>query len=306
VLLLNWKLKVLIQFVLAHAPRGEQLNYILQMLNSSHSPAKIAERMPILAEKLGFLSRYMHLDGAVVLEIGTGWEPINALLLHLVGAKAVYSYDHVQHVRFKLAKVTLDELERGLPLISSSTLVPQLTLTKRLALLKSATDLLSLFKLANITYVAPGDAAKSGLPDHSVDLVYSYAVLEHVPEETIHSIALESRRVLRPGGMAFHIIGPFDHYANVDKRISKVNFLQYPEWKWKLFVKNRISYHNRLRAKEFVQIFRSHGAEVRVVRDTIEPSDLEALKTMKIDARFAGMTQEELAVSGSEVLYLVS
>jgi hypothetical protein len=76
---------VLIQFVLAHAPKGEQLNYILQMLNSSHSPAKIAERMPILAEKLGFLSKYLNLDGAVVLEIGTGWEPINALLLHYLG-----------------------------------------------------------------------------------------------------------------------------------------------------------------------------------------------------------------------------
>lgn len=139
-----------------------------------------------------------------------------------------------------------------------------------------------------------------------MDLVYSHAVLEHVPEETIHAIALESRRVLRPGGLAFHFIGPFDHYASVDKSISMVNFLQYPEWKWKLLVKNKISYHNRLRAKEFVQIFSPYGAEVLVVRDTIEPSDLEALKTMKIDVRFAGMTQEELAVSRSEVLYLAS
>jgi ubiquinone/menaquinone biosynthesis C-methylase UbiE len=291
---------------LAHTPKGEQINYMLQTLNHSHSSVKIAGRVPILAETLSLLSKHMRLDGAVVLEIGTGWEPINPLLLHLAGAKVIYSYDHLPHLRFKLAGVTLEELESSLALISASTSVPESMLRKKLAVLKSATDLPGLFTLANIKYVAPGDATRSGLPDHSVDLVYSHAVLEHVPEETIHAIALESNRVLRPGGLAFHFIGPFDHYASVDKRISMVNFLQYPEWKWKLFVKNKISYHNRLRAKEFVQIFRSHGAEVLVVRDTIEPSDLEALKRMKIDARFGGMTHEELAVSRSEILYLAS
>lgn len=70
-------------------------------------------------------------------------------------------------------------------------------------------------------------------------------------------------------------------------------------------MKNKISYHNRLRAKEFVAIFRSPAADIRAVRDTIEPSDLTALKTIKLARRFAGMTDEELAVSGSEVLYSV-
>jgi SAM-dependent methyltransferase len=303
---MNWKLKVLVQFVLAHSPKGEQLNYILQTMNQSHSSTKIAGRIPVLAETLGLLSKHMRLDGAVVLEIGTGWEPINPLLLYLAGAKAIYTYDHLPHVRFSLAKVTLGEMERNLQSISSATSIPESRLTERLTALKPASDLATLFKLANINYVAPGDATKSGLPNHSVDLVYSHAVLEHVPETIIHAIAMESKRVLRSGGLAFHFIGPFDHYANVDKNISTVNFLQYPEWKWKLFVKNRISYHNRLRAKEFVQIFRSHGAEVLVVRDTIEPLALEALNKLRIDARFAGMTKEELAVSRSEVLYLVS
>jgi SAM-dependent methyltransferase len=302
---LNWKLKVLVQFVLAHAPKGEQLNYALQLLNNSHSPAKIAEMLRTRVEKFGFLSSHLNLQDIVVLEIGTGWEPINALLLHLVGAKAIYTYDHVPHVRFEPARLTLDAMGQSLPSLSSLTSVPEAILATRLNSLKRCTDLESLFELANVTYVAPGDAATSRLPDHSIDLVYSYAVLEHVPEETIHAIALESRRVLRPGGLVYHVIGTFDHYANVDKRISKVNFLQYPEWEWKFFVKNKISYHNRLRAKEFVDIFRSHAADIRAMRDTIEPSDLAALKTIKLDRRFSGMTDEELAVSVSEVLYSV-
>jgi hypothetical protein len=127
----NWKLKVLIQFVLAHVPKGEQLNYVLQTLNHSHSSVKIAGRVPTLAETLSLLSKHMRLDGAVVLEIGTGWEPINPLLLHLAGAKVIYSFDHLPHVRFKLAAVTLEELERGLALISASTSIPESTLSKK-------------------------------------------------------------------------------------------------------------------------------------------------------------------------------
>lgn len=218
---LNWKLKVLVQFVLAHMPKGEQLNYALQLLNNSHSSASIAEMVRIRADKLGFLSGHLNLQGITVLEIGTDWEPINALLLHLAGAKAIYTYDHVPHVRFELAKVTLHAIERSLLSISSLTSVPEAILATRLGSLQRSTDLESLFKIANVTYIAPGNAANSGLRDHSIDLVYSYAVLEHVAEETIHAIALESRRVLRPGGLVYHVIGTFDHYANVDKESAR-------------------------------------------------------------------------------------
>ena len=140
------------------------------------------------------------------------------------------------------------------------------------------------------------------LPDNSIDLVYSYAVLEHVPESVIHGITLESKRILKQNGIAYHAIGTHDHYVSFDKRISKVNFLQYPEWLWRFFVKNKISYHNRLREKQFLEIFKSHGAKIKMISNKIDPSDLEILKTMKIDKRFAGMTHEELAVYYSEII----
>ena len=40
-----WKLKVLIQFVLALLPAGELVNYLLQLLNRSHSPKATAGRI---------------------------------------------------------------------------------------------------------------------------------------------------------------------------------------------------------------------------------------------------------------------
>jgi len=61
---MNWKSKVIIQFLLSHLPKGEQINYLLQnLITKSHSPEKIGHRIPILVQKL---------QGLSVLEIGTG------------------------------------------------------------------------------------------------------------------------------------------------------------------------------------------------------------------------------------------
>jgi hypothetical protein len=71
---------------------------------------------------------------------------------------------------------------------------------------------------------------------------------------------------------------------------------------WAFFVKNKISYHNRLREKQFLDVFKSHGAKIKWIENKTDQADVEALKNMKIDKRFAGMTYEELAVHYSEVI----
>ena len=106
-----WKLKVLIQFVLAHLPKGEQINYSLQVLNKSHSPQETAERIPSLLRQLKRIDQYVELRGSSVLEIGTGWDAISALLLYLMGARIVYSYDHLGHVRDKLLQNVINQIE---------------------------------------------------------------------------------------------------------------------------------------------------------------------------------------------------
>jgi hypothetical protein len=297
-----WKLKVLTQFVLAHMPAGEKLNFVLQNLKGSHSPERIGERIFELVEILNFISQSKKLDNGIVAEIGTGWVPLNTLLLYLLGARAIYTYDHIAHVRLDLVQRAIAELEKRLTEISRLTSIPESILRDRLNRLKTAKDITSLFKSAGITYQAPGDFVNSGLPDKSVDLVYSYAVLEHVPESLVGQITAESNRILKSGGLAFHAIGLHDHYNGFDPSVSKVNFLQYPEWLWKFFIKNKISYHNRLREKQFFSIFKEGGGRIEKVRNKVDPSDLESLKTMKLDRRFQGMSPEELAVTYSEVL----
>jgi SAM-dependent methyltransferase len=290
----RWQSKVAIQFVLAHVPGGESLNNALQRWNGSFSETAICGRVMGLAR---FLSEHLDVAGKSVVEIGTGWDAINALMLYMFGARVVYSYDHVRHLRFDLAMNVVRQIRNSVHKIAEVSGIELSAIRQRIAALEGSSNLLQLLASARIEYIAPGDAAWTGLPDSSIDVVYSYAVLEHVSQDVIASITREAKRILVPGGIAFHNIGEHDHYVSFDSSISKVNFLRYPEWAWKFFVQNKISYHNRLREPHFLQIFTAHGARVEKKESFTDPSDIEAVKRMRLDSRFAGLTAEELAVT---------
>lgn len=297
-----WRIKVLIQFFLALFPGGEKINYLLQYITRTHSSGKKAKRLSEMIKKIQFICQYAEIEGKTIVEIGTGWDAIGAVLFYLMGAKICYTYDHVPHVCFKLVRQLVGVIENQLVEIQSIVSIPAPVLQIRLLNLKAAASLQDLFSRANIIYFAPSDAAKTGLPDKSIDVVFSYAVLEHIPEEAIHALNVESKRILKKEGIAYHLIGLHDHYVKFSKKISKVNFLKYREKWWAFWVKNKISYHNRLREKQFIDIFKSHGAKIQSNRNESNTSDIEILKGMKIDKQFAGMTYEELAVYKTEII----
>lgn len=297
-----WKIKVLIQFLLAHLPKAENLNYLLQILNKSLSPEKIAKRIPVLLKQMRFLEEFLSLEGISVLEAGTGWNAISAILFYLMGARIIYTYDLLPHVRYRLVQNVIYELEKQIEQIHLITCRPKFLVINRLKRLKDSSDIETMLNSANIIYKAPADVTRTGLPDNSIDLVYTNAVLEHLPESSIHGLMVEVKRILKKQGVVYHLIGLGDHYASFDKNISTINFLQYPEWLWRIFAKNKISYHNRLREKQFLEIFESHGIKIKKVNSKTDPHDLEILKTIRVDKHFSGMKDEELAVYKSEVI----
>jgi SAM-dependent methyltransferase len=219
----------------------------------------------------------------------------------MLGARTVYTYDHVCHVRLALVRNVINQIEKDISQIASSAGIPRNVLEQRVAQLKSLPDTRMIFEWAGIVYMAPADATRTGLPNYSVDLIYSYGVLEHVPEQVIHDLADEAKRILKPGASACHTIGLGDHCANGRNGLSYVNFLKYSPRLWNLFMDNKISFHNRLREKQFLDLFRQHGAEVRILDHVIKDSDLQTLKTLRIHPCFAGMTHEELAVFSTRI-----
>jgi len=292
-----WRAKVLLQFILAHLPGGERINYLLQRLAGSYSPDKVEMRVITRVRKLAQLGKTVPLAGAEVAEIGTGWDAISALVFHLSGAKVIHTYDNVAHLREEQMRAALRILESRAAEVAAEAGLDKETLLEAVRRLQQAKGLPELLDLAGIHYVAPGDATRTRLPDASVDLVYSHDVLEHVPPEVMAALAKEARRILRPGGAAMHQIATGDHYATASNGLSQVHFLKYPRWLWGLLVENRISYHNRLREKQIVAIFERSGGQARVLSHVVHDRDVEAARRMRVAKEFAGLTPEELAVS---------
>ena len=75
--------------------------------------------------------------------------------------------------------------------ISNVTGIKLEILSNRLASLKKSNNLNDFFKRANIIYHAPGDATKTNLDKGTIDLVYSHAVLEHVPRKVVYDLTKE-------------------------------------------------------------------------------------------------------------------
>jgi len=294
---MNWKTKVAVQFILSKFQHGESLNHRLQLMGGRYTPQilqdKILWRLPVYDQ----IKLHVSLKDASVVEVGTGWELLDPLLMFIFRSREIYTYDHVRHLRFSIPRQIILQLHAIKDLLISRGGDPE-----RIDALHRVNSLDELLALAGIHYVAPGDACATGLLEKSVDLFFSISVLEHVPPDVLTKLIAESRRILKPSGMGFHIIDPGDHYAELG--VSKVNFLQYSDRIWDFFVQNKISYHNRLRARQFIEAFEGQGAKLESVKTRIDQSDIERLRSgLKVARRFSGFTPEELAAHYCEIMH---
>jgi len=88
--------------------------------------------------------------------------------------------------------------------------------------------------------VGKGIEREDRIPAGSVDLICSFAVLEHLKDLGRAFSAMT--RLLRPGGWMIHKVDLRDH-SDFDRPLD---FLRYPEWLWRLWRWN-LSYMNRVR-----------------------------------------------------------
>lgn len=265
--LLNWKLKSLIQRACSTLPAGqEQVYYFLQKhFGSLRRPP---DPMPNLRDAVKIVTELkdlgFSLEGKRVMEVGTGLRLDMPTAFYLLGAEAVDTFDLHRYLRPELVMRTVEAMLRHQDEILErfSGVTNPDGLGERLRRLQSVKTIEDLRKCANITYHAPANAASTGLPDHSVDLQFSYTVFEHIPGDILRRILLECTRVLKSDGLACHHIDPSDHFAHDDPSISLINFRRFYQQEWDKYNGNQFAYHNRLTVTDYEKIYADVNHEI--------------------------------------------
>jgi SAM-dependent methyltransferase len=303
---MNWRVKGLVQKTLAQVPGGEQVHYLLQRRLGGLRDHR--RELELKLEDWRLLMSYVDkvgasLRGAHLLEVGSGWYPTFPVCCFLAGAGRVISVDVSRLMRPELTWQAVEGLETHLRTIATAAALPLDEVTGRYWSLREALSRGADAQSATggvFEYRAPADARATGLPDGSMDVVFSNSVLEHVPEPAVRDIFREARRILKDGGLMIHEVNCGDHYAYLDDSVSQLNYLQFSDREWDSLWNNKFQYQNRMRAHEFIE--RAEGAGFDILLRTGQPSEkrLAQLSALKVHPQFQRFTPEQLCITSCD------
>ena len=291
---MNWKLKWAIQKACASVPLISQPLYyqLQQRLGPVAGAYDTGSMLAEAARMTRVLRQYgQPVEGASVMEVGSGWRLDIPLGLYLCGARETLAFDANRYLRESLVLRSLDYLRTHEDHVHE--LFRDVTeagdLKRRLDALVDCRTLAEVLAAAGIRYFAPADAARTPLPGHSIDIHFSYTVFEHIPRQVLTAILCEASRLLRPSGVAMHHIDLSDHSAHVDPSITLINFLQYSDRQWRWFASTPWSYHNRLRVDAYRDIYTQAGHELLSWNPHVDRKSIEALEYLPLDSQYQGV-----------------
>lgn len=159
-----------------------------------------------------------------------------------------------------------------------------------LAALRGARDMAALLAACNAQYLEDGLAGLARIPDASCDMIFSQAVLEHVPRGDFGATAAAMRRILKPGGIATHQVDFRDHLG------GGLNNLRFSTalWERPWFARRSGFYTNRLRLSEMSAILHGAGFDVTVAKAGRWPRPV--LGRARFASEFRALSDDDLAV----------
>ncbi|MCK4818489.1 class I SAM-dependent methyltransferase, partial [bacterium] len=242
---LNWKTKAKIMKACALLPAGGGIYRFIQK-TFGRLKADPMSRIPAQVDMARWiLEMGGKVDGKNFLEVGTGHYPIVPIGFFLCGAEKVVTVDLHRRLDFGILKKSLEWMAENRDELVGyyDKVTERAVFDKRMDLIDGLKDKPEKFlSKANIQYLAPADAANTGLPDACMDYHISTTVFEHIPREDIERILIEAKRILKKDGIAIHFIDLSDHFQHQDNSITRINFLEYSEKEWDKIAGNEFAY----------------------------------------------------------------
>ncbi|HVP22025.1 MAG TPA: class I SAM-dependent methyltransferase [Anaerolineaceae bacterium] len=307
---MNWKVKAAIQRFASVIPFGTKFYFLGQRYFGEYRKFQIETRLKFAFEMVDCLAdNCENLAGKTAVEIGTGWASILPLFFWLYGLERCHTYDARRLLSPDFVKQSAQQLaeccSQDWPLITQwkhrNEYLEQERLPRLDGLATSGASAEAILKACHIDYHAPADASKTGLPDRSVDLVFSNLVLGEIPLAGLDAIFSEAYRILRPEGWMLHVIDLGDQFADQSHGVSSINFLQYSEKQFSKY-NSALNYQNRLRAPAYSQLLDRHGFQIHAWRTRVDPFALSQLAKLKIHPDFAGYKPQILCTNAVTVL----
>ncbi len=159
-----------------------------------------------------------------------------------------------------------------------------------LSTVADASDSADMLERLSVLYLETGLAGLRMVPDASCDMIFSQAVLEHVPRDEFAATLAEFHRILKLGGVSTHQIDFRDHLG------GGLNNLRFSESLWEApwFARRSGFYTNRLRLSEMTACIQAAGFDVRITDAALWPKIPLARGCLGID--LAHVPDEDLAV----------
>jgi len=306
---MQWQKKARLQRVIASLPMSNTIYYAIQRSFGSLRPGRHDPTDWFQAALQ--IARWIRLSGQEItgkkfLEVGAGRSPEIPIALWLCGAGGTTTVDLNAYLSEAVVAESIRYMRRHSHRIGCvfGEYGGHSELKDRLRQLVSFSGgLEALLQMANIEYLAPGDARNLPYPDGSFDFHISHAVLEHIPQQCIFEILTEAKRLLRPQGLSIHIIDLSDHFSHDDGSITAVNFLRFSEEEWHRWAGNQFMYHNRLRAHEYMNLFELAGMRLLKHSVTIDQRSVEVLRNgFPLDVRYRHISPENLAIRSLNIM----
>ncbi|MDR1256480.1 MAG: class I SAM-dependent methyltransferase [Spirochaetaceae bacterium] len=236
----------------------------------------------------------------ILFEYGTGWVPSLPIGFWLGGAGGTITLDTNTYMQSRYVKEAVQIIAKNYEKIKE--IYGSLLDEKRFAALASYAagnkiKVKEILELCGIEYIAPADAARTGLPDKSVDFHVSHFAFEHIPPEILKAILLEGARIIKPGGLFINSVDYQDHFAVYTKTINRLNFLRYNDDEWRKYNSNKYTYVNRLRHGDFISLFEELGHEIVYMEAGRDESIKKLLDNgIELNENYRSMAKDMLSV----------
>jgi hypothetical protein len=168
--------------------------------------------------------------GGKIVDVGTGWHHHDAFLLYLCADYKIYLFDAADKARLSYIRTYLqhlldqmDELEHELAPFDVGAA------TAKISHLLSLASREMIYRVCNFEHLITRQTDEPFLPENTVDFMVGNCVLTHIPSAIVEPELKAFRRMLRPSGYMYMMVGHDDHWAFHDPSANMFNYYRYSD-----------------------------------------------------------------------------